>query len=253
MKKEIILSIFLYIQLFFSCTAPKTIYLKSNPSGAGVWTNRGKYVGSTPCIYRDKIIPDYFLFKEWGYDYKKVATEHNVTSYYAVLDKEVQKKPSSTYSTQLNTYAGSSYESDLKKAKDCIAKEEYSTALSIMNNVLLTHKGLNEYYYRAIANYGIGRYYEALQDCNSALSYANSSYNNNTVYYLRGVCHFQLNNESAAINDMKKAGDMGDTFLKNYGSTQIKSSSSNSQKLHGKSPSKNNRATKIIPELKKTK
>lgn len=107
MKNTYILIIF--VQLFIGCSAPKTISLTSNPSGAGVWTNTGRYIGDTPCVYKEKKMPEYYLFKEWGYDYKKIATSHNVTSYYAVLDKETNKTSSSTHSTQSKSYVRDAY------------------------------------------------------------------------------------------------------------------------------------------------
>ena len=202
--------------MVISCTTPQTIRITSNPSGVGVWTDRGGYVGTTPFSYKEKKLPVFYLFKGAGYDYKRIITKDNQTSYHAVLDKEVHKSPSSTSSKNTNTYARNSYESDMNKVTDCITREDYSTALSIMNNVLQSHKGIKEFYYRAIAYYGTENYYAALTDCNSALNYANNTYNTDQIYYLRGLCLFQLNNEDAAIDNMNKAGDIGANFLRNY-------------------------------------
>ena len=80
---------------------------------------------------------------------------------------------------------------------------------------------------------------------------ANNSYNTDNVYYLRGLCLFQFNNKNAAINDMKKAGDMGAKFLNDYGYFNNKTSSSIKSEPQRQNPSKVK--TKIIPELKKTR
>lgn len=114
--------------MIISCTATQTIYITSNPSGAGVWTDKGRYVGSTPLSYKEKKLPVFYLFKKADYDYKRIITKHNQTSYHAVLDREIDKSSHSISPKESNTYAKDSYESTKKGAKAFGTEKSYSTS-----------------------------------------------------------------------------------------------------------------------------
>lgn len=148
-------------------------------------------------------------------------------------------------------YADAALEKDILGAANLIDNGYYSSAIAILDGVLKTKQSPREYYYRASAYYCLKEFHAAIQDCNRALNYDLSSENASAIYYLRGLCHFLINDKESGISDMKNAGEDGIKFLDENGFNETTS----------KPQRNNNKITKTTttqrrnnaPALKKTK
>lgn len=144
------------------------------------------------------------------------------------------------------------------EASELIDKKEYSKAISKLTQVLNSYKGSLPYYYRARAYIGQEYYKSAIEDCNSALQYKCETELMNNIYFLRGFSKLLLNDDSG-VTDMRQAGTLGMTFLRendllNYepGKSNKASSSKNNTSKRSKSGTIN-RSSNHVPTLKKTK
>ena len=144
------------------------------------------------------------------------------------------------------------------EASELIDKKDYSKAISKLTQVLNSYKGSLPYYYRARAYIGQEYYKSAIEDCNSALQYKCETELMNNIYFLRGFSKLLLNDDSG-VTDMRQAGTLGMTFLRendllNYepGKSNKASSSKNNTSKRSKSGTIN-RSSNRVPTLKKTK
>ena len=140
--------------------------------------------------------------------------------------------------------------SKMNKAINYIDMKNYPAALTTMNDVINIQKGSKEYYLRASVHYYLTNYRAAIQDCNRALDYNSNNEQKNRIFFLKGLCFFELDDKESGISDMKKAGEDGIKFLKEHGYMQAQSApiqNSNNQKVSLKNRNKS------TPILKKTK
>ena len=139
--------------------------------------------------------------------------------------------------------------SKMNKAINYIDMKNYPAALTTMNDVINIQKGSKEYYLRASVHYYLTNYRAAIQDCNRALDYNSNNEQKNRIFFLKGLCFFELDDKESGISDMKKAGEDGIKFLEEQG---IVEKPSEPQRKTTQSGSSSKRAN-TTPILKKTK
>lgn len=150
--------------------------------------------------------------------------------------------------------------SETLKASQLIEKKDYITAIGKLTQVINTYKDPLPYYYRARAYIGQEYYKSAIEDCNSALQYQCETELRNDIYFLRGFSKIMLKDDSG-VADMRQAGTLGMTFLRennllDYVPSQSNKQSSRSSSSSSNSKTKNrtmNRSSNHVPILKKTK
>lgn len=145
---------------------------------------------------------------------------------------------------------------EILNAAELIDNKNYSSAVSKLTNVLNTYKGAIPYYYRARAYVGQEYYKSAIEDCNNALQYQCEIEQKNNIYFLRGFSKLLLNDDTG-VTDMRQAGNLGMTFLRendllDYVPGQSKKPVSRDSKNSNPKSSIINRSTNRVPTLKKT-
>lgn len=146
---------------------------------------------------------------------------------------------------------------EILNAAELIENRNYSTAISKLNHVLSSYKGAIPYYYRARAYVGQEYYKSAIEDCNSALQYQCEIEQRNNIYFLRGFSKLLLNDDTG-VTDMRQAGNLGMTFLRendllDYVPGQSKKLVSRDSKNSNPKSSIINSSTNRVPTLRKTK
>ena len=145
---------------------------------------------------------------------------------------------------------------EILNAAELIDNKNYSSAVSKLTNVLNTYKGAIPYYYRARAYVGQEYYKSAIEDCNNALQYQCEIEQKNNINFLRGFSKLLLNDDTG-VTDMRQAGNLGMTFLRendllDYVPGQSKKPVSRDSKNSNPKSSIINRSTNRVPTLKKT-
>ncbi len=120
-------------------------------------------------------------------------------------------------------FAKANIERKVEEAGNLIRNGYFSSALAILNDLLKTQENPKGYFLRASAFYGLKNVNAAILDCNRALSYNINPENASAVYYLRGLCHFLIDDKESGISDMNKAGEDGAKFLEENGYTRTSS------------------------------
>ena len=146
---------------------------------------------------------------------------------------------------------------EILNAAELIENKNYSTAISKLNHVLSSYRGAIPYYYRARAYVGQEYYKSAIEDCNSALQYQCEIEQRNNIYFLRGFSKLLLNDDTG-VTDMRQAGNLGMTFLRendllDYVPGQSKKPVSRDSKNSNPKSSIINSSTNRVPTLRKTK
>lgn len=207
-----------------------------------------KYRGSEEFYYNYNTTSTQTLTnKETGYSYNIENSTHffmnrDLGEGYFETNEYVKYYPT------LDMYEEANIESKNKEAGNLIKNGFYSSAIAILNGALKKHENPNGYYLRAGAYYGLKNIRAAIQDCNKALSYNINTENASAVYYLRGLCHFLIEDEESGILDMKRAGEDGLKFLEENGYTSPQSAAKQKNN-NAKNPTKKNQT----PLLMKTK
>lgn len=96
-----------------------------------------------------------------------------------------------------------------------INQKNTNAALNILNRFIDDYKRTNSteaYILRAMAHGELGNYEFAISDATSAIQLSPSA---EVAYYIRGVCLIE-NGDFSGINDLKKAGQPGITYLKEH-------------------------------------
>lgn len=96
-------------------------------------------------------------------------------------------------------------------------KENYSSAIHIISQILNDYKSSFLYYVRGMSYASKKLYKPAIEDYTSALSYPCDDKLKRDIYFHRGISWLNLNSYDNGIRDMHLAGEEGLAFLKEYG------------------------------------
>jgi tetratricopeptide (TPR) repeat protein len=218
-------------------------------------------------LYFDKDTNKYKFLQKIQYDNTTHVLRYFSDNGQSIISEHVVSNPSHfiTKHGDQNTYdnteytrlypteemlSGTNIEIKVQEAGNLIKNGYFSSALSILNDVLKTHGNPRGYYLRGGAHYGLKNYNAAIQDCNKALSYNINTNNASAVYYLRGLCHFLIEDKESGISDMEKAGEDGIKFLEENGFKKTKSVQKQNNNSRKVPTTKRNNST---PVLKKNK
>ena len=120
------------------------------------------------------------------------------------------------------------------------AIKEYTKAIN------QNYQNADIYIRRAYANMMSNYNANAIEDCNKALTYDN---NNEAAYYIRGISKLK-NDDDSGVSDLRKAGEDGITFLKEFGLLDYYPNQDNSGRSNTKTISSPQNVLKKDPNFK---
>ena len=213
----------------------------ANNEGWKKWTYSGEFIKKMDVkitCYGNSLSAgfEYYPDKSTYYSYKRnqsFATHSNIAgikSISVIVGSGAEISVTDFFSKRKSLY--STVKPFIEKGDEYMQKEIYDSAIGEYTNAI--NKGYQNadiYMKRAAASTMKNFNTSAIEDCNKALSYDS---NNEYAYYIRGISKLK-NNDDSGVSDLRKAGEDGIAFLREFGlldyyPNQNNSGNSNTQK-----------------------